>query len=72
VTEGQYQTLFNEASPAMKGFGLPGMVWEKKMLVIGEISFSDSSSSDSAAINTMLAMPVLENGKLKAIVTFLF
>lgn len=55
-----------------KGEGMIGQVWLTGVPVIGEIRFSDSSSSDPAAINTMLAMPVLENGKLKAVVTFLF
>lgn len=54
-----------------KGQGLIGQVWLTGVPVIGESSFPDNSL-DQAAISSMLAMPVLENGKIKAVVTFLF
>ncbi len=54
-----------------KGEGLIGQAWLTGVPVIGESSLS-GNHSDPAAISSMLAMPVLENGKLKAVVTFMF
>jgi len=63
-------SVFNSKTYS-KGEGLIGQVWLTGVPVIGESSYA-GYTTDPAAISSMLAMPVLKNGKLKAVVTFLF
>lgn len=54
-----------------KGLGSLGRVWLTGMPVItGNLEFDYNSELDS--LSSMLAIPVIENGRLKAIVSFLF
>lgn len=63
-------SLFEQKSLA-KGEGLLGQVWLTGLPMIGE-SNANSDLSDPAAISSLLAIPVIEYGSLKAVVTFLF
>ncbi len=60
-----------ESKTIAKGEGVIGKVWLTGVPDIAESNFS-GKSSDPAAINSLLAMPVSEQGVLKAVVTFLF
>jgi len=60
-----------ESNTFAKGEGLIGQAWLTGVPVIGESSMRETST-DPSAINALLAMPVIENGALKAVVTFLF
>ncbi len=54
-----------------KGEGLIGQVWLTGLPIIGK-STANSDLSDPSAISSLLAIPVIEYGSLKAVVTFLF
>jgi hypothetical protein len=55
-----------------KGVGALGRVWLTGMPVITGNHESSNYNPELNSLNSMLAIPVIENGRLKAIVSFLF
>ena len=64
-------SIFEVKGIAKGSAGAVGQAWLTGMPVIGESSIR-SPASDPAAISSLLAMPVIDQGRLKAVVTFLF
>lgn len=60
-----------EAKTFAKGESFIGQAWLTGVPVIGESSLS-GQLTDPAAISALLAMPVIDKGTLKAVVSFLF
>lgn len=60
-----------ETNTIEKGSGVVGQAWLIGEPVIGESSMN-APVSDPAAISSLLAVPVIEEGRLRAVVSFLF
>jgi len=60
-----------ESKTFVKGESFIGQAWLSGVPVIGESALS-GQLADPAAISALLAMPVIDKGILKAVVTFLF
>ncbi len=63
-------TIF-ESKTFAKGEGVIGAAWLGGVPVIGASSFTDNLA-DPANISSILAMPIIDHGKLVAVATFLF